>query len=584
MNPAPPMKSRTAPRSIFRRWPLAAALPALLIGCGGDELPGNAPQGDVAPSVPATSTSPMTTAVFEPLGASSGLPSGTWGRASDPAAIVEVKGGGFALLHLDDDGVLDVFLPGGRSLDPGEPGRSAQVFRGTGAGFSEVPDAVNWQGWAMGAAVGDLTGDGLDDVLVTAHGPNALFVNQGDGTLVEDAAARGLDHKDWSMAAALGDFDNDGDLDLYIANYLELDLDNLPPDTSFQDEPIFAGPLGLTPTADLLFENRGDGTFANKSFRSGILNVPASFGLAAMPADFDVDGDLDVFVGNDSMANFLFLNDGGLRFSDAASQKGLAANGDGRRQATMGVALGDFNGDALPDVFTTNFASDTNTLQVSRAGRPWRDRTSVSGLTTAGQTQVGWASLLGDFDLDGDDDLAVFNGHVYPERLATKMGSEAAQPALYFEREGQRFMARTADEVGAWLDSKHIDRGGALADFDQDGDLDLFVQEWRGPLRVLVNQARESGASAPVLEVELRQATSDRYALGARVELVAGDTARTAWIAPAMGFQSSGARTASFTLADTEGQLSLRVTWPDGQTQEVPVPAGTTGRMVVERE
>lgn len=555
-------------------------LTACLAACGSDATPPKVADRPPAPSdqAPAAqSTGPL----FRALGAASGLPQEVWGRAEDPRAIVEVKGGGFALFDLSGDGWLDVFLPGGQSLDPNEPGRRAKVFENDHQGaFRALAGAVDWQGWAMGAAAGDVTGDGRDDVFVAAHGPNALFVNQGDGTLVDDAAARGLASAAWGMAAALGDLDNDGDLDLYVANYLELDLDNLPPDTSFQGESIFAGPLGLTPTSDQLFENLGDGTFKDKSFRSGILGVPASFGLAAMPLDFDGDGQLDLFVGNDSMANFLFRNQGGLRFVDEALRLGLAANGDGRRQATMGVAVGDVNQDGLPDVFTTNFASDTNTLQVSREGRAWRDRTSVMGLTAAGQTQVGWASLLGDFDLDGDDDLAVFNGHVYPERLAQKMGSEAAQAALYFERQGARFQA--LDDAGAWRADKHVDRGGAVADFDQDGDLDLFVKEWRGPLRVLVNQARESGNQTRVLEVELRQDRADRFGFGSRVQLVQGERTRTAWVEPAMGFQSSGARTVSFTL--DAPATELRVWWPDGHEQVVALQADAAGRLVVTRD
>lgn len=514
-----------------------------------------------------------------------GLPQETWGRATEPRAIVEVKGGGFALFDLDGDARLDVFQPGGKSLDPNEPGPRARVFRQVDGGrFAAEEGAVDWHGWAMGAAAGDVTGDGRDDVFVAAHGPDALFVNQGDGTLAEEGAVRGLASEAWGMAAALADLDGDGDLDLYVANYLELDLDDLPPDTDFQGEPIFAGPLGLTPSADLVYENDGTGHFKDKSFRSGILATAPSFGLAVMPIDFDVDGRLDLFVGNDSMANFLFANEGGFRFKDAALQRGLAANGDGRRQATMGVAIGDVNGDSLPDVFTTNFASDTNTLQVSRADRPWRDRTSVMGLTTAGQTQVGWASLLGDYDRDGDEDLVVFNGHVYPERLASKMGSEAAQPALYFERDGARFRAVSeVDALGAWSAARHIDRGGALADYDGDGDLDLFVQEWRGPLRVIQGQAADQAMGSPGLEVVLQQDAGDRFGYGSRVQLVEGGTTRTAWIEPTMGFQSSGAPSAFFTLG-AQASREVRVIWPDGHTQTVPLPEGTTGRFVVERD
>jgi hypothetical protein len=528
-----------------------------------------------------------TTTLFRDITTTTGLPTATWSRDTEPRAILEVKGGGFGLLDFDGDGQLDVFLPGGKSLASETAGPGASLWRNTGGLAFEAADAgLDWHGWAMGVAVGDVDGNGFDDVFVAAHGPNALFLNQAGQRLDEAAELLGLADEAWGMAGALCDLDADGDLDLYVANYLELDLAALPPDITFQGEPVFAGPLGLTPAADRLYENLGDGHFKDKTFRSGLGITPPSFGLGVTALDFDEDGSLDLFVGNDSMANFLLRNEGQLRFEDVALAKGLAANGDGRRQATMGIAVADVNEDALPDLFTTNFAADTNTLFVSRRGRSWRDRTSIMGLTVAGQLEVGWACLFGDFDLDRDEDLVVFDGHVYPDRIASRLGSSAAQPALLFEREGARFTSSGASRAGAWLAAPRISRGGARADLDGDGDLELLVQEWRGPLVLLEGLAAES--TSAWLQIELRHpGVGDRHGYGARIEVVEMYAEprlrqlRTGWVQPSMGFQSSGTSAVHFALDPLATRRSMKVTWPAGHAQEVDL-GGRTGRVVVE--
>lgn len=547
-------------------WFESAPLGLLVLASCGQPAAPVGPSPDPAP--------PKTEAWFREVGVASGLPQDTWGRDTEPRAILEVKGGGFGMLDFDRDGHLDLFLPGGKSLASESEGPHAALFRNLGALRFEPLDAgLDWHGWAMGVSAGDLDGNGWDDLFVAAHGPNAVFFNvEGEGgrQLDERAEAAGLDDEAWGMAAALADLDADGDLDIYLVNYLELDVQNLPADIRFQDEPIFAGPLGLTPASDRIYENLGDGRFQDKSFRSGIGVAPASFGLGVTALDFDADGALDVFVGNDSMSNFLFRNLGGLRFEELGLPRGLAANGDGRRQATMGIAVGDVNADGAPDLFTTNFASDTNTLQVSRPPKAWRDRTAAMGLSAVGQLGVGWAALFGDFDLDGDEDLAVFNGHVYPDRIAKKMGSSAAQEALFFERGPKRFTQVSAERLGAWANVPHIDRGGARADLDGDGDLELCIQEWRGPLRILEGLAADPDHQQ--LEVTLeRPVVGDSHGYGSRVELLEDGKGRTAWVQPTMGFQSSGSPAVSFALTPGATRRELLVTWPDGQEQRLEV-------------
>jgi len=550
------------------------SLTLLVTSCGAHEA--TPPQAS-APGV-----------LFRDASATSGLPRSTWARNTPLRAILEVKGGGFGLLDFDRDGLLDVFLPGGKSLADPSAGPSASLWRNLGKLRFEPTDAgLNWHGWAMGVSVGDLDSNGFDDAFVAAHGPNAVFFNQAGQRLEEGAKAAGLDDEAWGMASALADLDGDGDLDIYLVNYLQLDLAALPPDIEFQGERIFAGPLGLTPAADKLFENLGDGHFKDKTFRSGLGITTPSFGLGVLPLDFNGDGALDLFVGNDSMANFLLINTGKLRFEEHGLAKGLATNGDGRQQATMGIAAADLNQDGEPDLFTTNFAADTNTLFVSRQGRGWRDRTAAMGLTASGQVQVGWASLFGDFDLDGDDDLAVFNGHVYPDRIATKLGSAAAQPALLFEREERRFEAVASDRAGPWLEVPHIDRGGATADLDGDGDLELLAKEWRGPLRIYEGLA--ATPDSHWIRVALQHdGAGDTHGIGARIELIElfggepSEVRRTSWVQPGMGFQSAGGTAAHFTLTGGATARKLLVTWPDGHEQQADLGDGE-GLILLER-
>jgi len=507
----------------------------------------------------------------------------TSGR-SPATQILEVKGGGLALIDYDNDGDLDLFLPNGAYLDATAKGPGARLYENDGhMRFTDVTarSGIDFHGWGMGVAVGDVDGNGFDDLYVAAYGPDVLLLNDGNKRFTDATARAGLGDARWSTTAAFGDMDNDGDLDLYVANYVEFDPAHPPPARTFFGVPVFGGPMGMTAAPDVLYENVGGGRFRDVSQASGIAAAKPSYGLGVVILDFDGDGRQDVFVGNDSMPSFLWINQGQGRFMEQGLAAGLALNGDGEPQATMGIAIGDVNDDGRPDVFTTNFANDTNTLRVSVPGQAaWEDRTRQYNLAAVSRPFLGWATAFCDFDHDGDEDLVVFNGHVYPTATPETMDSTFRQTPLLFERTGARFERVDAARAGAWLAETHVDRSAAFGDLDGDGDVDMVVGELNGPVRVIEND----GAGAHHLVVELadrRPGVGNRHGLGSRVVLRQGSATQTRWIFSGGSFQAASAAYAHFGLP-TAAPVRLEVTWSDGVRQAVE-DVGVDRRMVVDR-
>jgi enediyne biosynthesis protein E4 len=507
----------------------------------------------------------------------------TSGR-SPSTQILEVKGGGLALIDYDNDGDLDLFLPNGAYLDATAKGPGARLYENDGRmRFTDVTakSGIDFHGWGMGVAVGDVDGNGFDDLYVAAYGPDVLLLNDGQKRFADGTARAGLGDPRWSTAAAFGDVDNDGDLDLYVANYVEFDPAHPPPSRTFFGVPVFGGPMGMTGVPDVLYQNVGGGRFRDVSAGSGIAAAPPSYGLGAVVLDFDGDGRQDIFVGNDSMPSFLWLNQGQGRFAERGLEAGLALNGDGEPQATMGIAIGDVNGDGRPDVFTTNFANDTNTLRVSVPGQAaWEDRTRQYNLAAVSRPFLGWATAFHDFDQDGDEDLVVFNGHVYPGATPETMDSTLRQTPLLFERAGARFERVDPARAGAWLGETHVDRSAAFGDLDGDGDVDMVVGELNGPVRAIEND----GAGGHHLVVQLadrRPGVGNRHGLGSRVVLSQGAASQTRWVFSGGSFQAASAAYAHFGLP-AAGPVRLEVTWSDGSRQTVE-DVRVDRRVVVDR-
>ena len=523
---------------------------------------------------------------FTDVTAQSGIAFTLTSGATPSTSVLEVKGGGLALIDYDADGDLDLFVPNGATLADPNNGPGARLFRNDGAlRFTDVTAAsgIAHRRWSFGAAVGDVDGDGRDDLYIACFGPDALLRNKGDGTFEDITAAAGLGDPRWGTSAAFADLDADGDLDLFVCNYLAVDPARPLPNARFKGIEVLPGPRPYDPEPDAVYENTGvrDGTvrFVDRSAESGVAAAKPGYGLNVAILDLTGDGRPDIFVGNDSQPNNLFRNAGGFRFTDDGMRSGIAVNGDGSAQATMGVAIGDIDGNGRPDVFTTNFSSDTNTLHANLDGRSFDDRTNQFGLGAPSRRLCGWGAAFVDLDHDGDEDLLGVNGHVYPNATPETMDTSYAQPPLLMERIGTRFVQRTA--AGAWALEPHVDRTAVFADLDHDGDVDAVIAGLNAPLRVIRND--HDAKDDWLIVVARDRRCGNRHAVGAIVELRARDLVARRWIVGGGPFQSNNPPEAHFGVPASLGPVDVTVRFPDGTVVERRgVRLGQ--RLVIERD
>ena len=475
-------------------------------------------------------------------------------------SILEVNGCGIALVDYDNDGDADLFVV---SQDQqGQCKLYANQSTSSSITFSDVTSSagIQFAGLPMGVAVGDVNGDTFDDLYITCFGPNKLLMNQGNGTFQEQASYANVDDEGWGTSASFGDLDGDGDLDLYVCNYLEFDIKNPPKQVTYKGVNVIGGPHGLPPQHDIVYENLGDGTFA-KANQKWKFTSPAAFGLNVAILDFNNDGKQDVYVGNDSMANSLYLNqDDG--FKDVGFHSGTATNGEGSMQATMGIAIGDVNGDSLPDILTTNFSSDTNTLHVNSGIGFFDDRTNQFGLGLMSRMLLGWTCAFQDFDSDGFDDLVILNGHVYPNATIETMDSSRFQPLTLMSWTDNRFVQTHG------ISGEFDDRAGLFSDLDGDGDVDMIIAPRYGAIRVYKNV----GAASSDLEVTLQGSGQNSKGLGAKVTVQLNDGSfKTKWNHDGSGFQSSMSVPLLFAFPDNAIPQSIEIVWADGLVQVVDV-------------
>ena len=495
--------------------------------------------------------------------------------------LLETTGSGVALIDVDRDGWLDVFVVNGTTLERFEPGQepTARLYRNRRNGtFEDVTDGTGLRqsGWGQAACVGDYDADGRDDLLVTYWGQNRLFRNRSDGTF-EDATARaGLKTpRRWGSGCAFLDYDRDGHLDLFVANYIDMDLDATPlPESGmcrYKGVPVACGPPGLPGGTNVLYRNRGDGRFDDVSASSGITRSHGTYGLGVSTLDFDGDGWIDLYVANDSKPSTLYRNARDGTFTDVGIQAGCAFSQDGRPQAGMGIAVGDFDRNGTMDIFRTNFAGDTSTLYANTGEGDCEDRTFAAGIGV-NTRWLGWGVGFLDLDRDGWLDLFLANGHVYPEvsQLAGEAGY-AQRKVVYRNRGSGRFEDIT-DRLGPPVTTPAASRGAAFGDLDNDGDVDVVVNNMHAPPDLF--RLDVGPGAGHWLTVALVGTASHRNAIGARVTVATNGRTFVDEVRGGGSYYAQNDFRLHFGLGDATAVTRVVVRWPNGVDEAFAV-AGT---------
>ncbi len=500
--------------------------------------------------------------------------------SADKPFIVETIGGGVALLDYDNDGDLDAYLTNGSRFaqDPKTAPRDA-LYRNDGSGrFSDATDEAGLgdTAWTGGVRVVDFDADGWSDLYITNYGPNVLYRNRGDGTFEDVTARAGVGDPAWSTGACFLDFDRDGDLDLYVANYVDVDEEKMLRErehVTYRGVTVMKGPRGLPEAYDSFYVNEGDGVFRDASVELGV-RTSKQFGFQCVAFDVDKDGWVDIYVANDSVDNFLWHNDAGKGFTDTAFLSGLALSMGGKPQAGMGVGIGDYDFDLEPDVFVTNFADDYFTMYRGSGDGRFLDVTNRLRLTRVTHSFLGWGCGFLDADSDGDVEIFMVNGHVYPQVDGFNLGTPYHQRSLLFEYDGDAFREPIGGG-GPGFEIAAASRGAATGDIDGDGDIDILIGNIDGPPTLLVNESAQRDDNR-WLKVRVVGAGGNRDAVGARVVVQVGEREHLRLSATGGSFLSSSDPRMHIGLGAAERADRVSVTWPDGTKDVVSdVPAGS---------
>jgi hypothetical protein len=582
----------------FRKFRSAAGLLTILISAAVllAQTSPQKPMGGVSTGTPATYasrrtagiTDPNAPVVFEDITDKTALASFRHRSGSQAKDyIFETPSGGVAIFDYDGDGRPDIYLVNGSTVSAvqgKEKAPRAALYRNLGNWkFEDVTEkaGVANERWGFGVAAGDYDNDGHPDLYVANFGVSRLYHNNGNGTFTDVAEKLNVARRGWSTGPTWGDYDRDGRLDLFVPGYVAVDFSKLPPSPSevkagasgqnfcqFRGAPVMCGPRGLTGEGDTLYRQKPDGTFEDVSDKAGVTGAEKYYGFSSAFLHLNDDTLLDLIVVNDSTPNQLYLNKGNGTFEEIGYPSGIAVNENGREQAGMGLAVGDYDNDGRLDFHITNFSDDSNTLYHNDGDTNFTDVTFQAGLGEVSIPFLGWGTSFLDYDNDGWSDLFVVNGHVYPEVDAHQWGTSYAQQALLFRNVKGKF-ERVGAPSGTALANAWPGRGLAVGDLDNDGRPDAVINNLDAKPVVLRNVA---GAAGHWLRLKLI-AKGPRDAIGSVAYLTAGKIRQRQDVYSGAIYCSQNEMTLHFGLGAATKVDKLEIRWPDGSTEVVEVSA-----------
>ena len=498
----------------------------------------------------------------------------TFGGKDSKTYILESTGNGAAIFDYDGDGANDILVVNGTTLEGPAPGekQTVQLYHNDGHGrFTEVgrQSGFTVEGWGQGVCIGDYDNDGRPDVLITYYGHNRLYKNLGNGQFADVTAEAHLPVSGirYGAGCSFVDYDRDGWLDLFVANYIDLDLAKTPkpgedPSCNWKGLTVWCGPHGLPRTTNLLYHNNRDGTFTDVSERAGILKPGGRYNLGVAAADFDNDGWPDIYVACDQTPSLLYHNRHDGTFEERAAEAGVAYNFDGQLQSGMGVAVADYNGDGLLDIAKTNFSGDIPSLFKNGDGRFFDDVAQRAGL--AAHHLLGWGVAFVDLDDDGWKDLIMANGHVYPEVDHSALGDHYLQKTLLYRNLGTGKFEDITESAGPALAVPRPARGLAVGDVDGDGRPEIVIVNMNSTPSLLKN----TGPHGNFLSLTLVGTKSNRSAIGARVTVEAGGRRQIDEVMSGGSFYSQNDLALHFGLGTAATADRIEVRWPSGDVQE----------------